>query len=63
MAAMAFLVFQNHSRSALKELLRKALQREMYARQQEVMEARKQRFDTAACSTSIGITVHGDSRR
>jgi hypothetical protein len=30
--------------NALKELLRKALQREMYARRQEVMEARKQRF-------------------
>jgi hypothetical protein len=29
---------------ALKGLLRKALQREMYARRQEVMEARKQRF-------------------
>lgn len=28
----------------LKSLLRKALQREMYARRQEVMEARKQRF-------------------
>jgi hypothetical protein len=30
--------------AALKGLLRKALQREMYARRQEVMEARKQRF-------------------
>lgn len=30
--------------NALKALLRKALQREMYARRQEVMEARKQRF-------------------
>jgi hypothetical protein len=29
---------------ALKALLRKALQREMYARRQEVMESRKQRF-------------------
>jgi hypothetical protein len=29
---------------SLKTLLRKALQREMYARRQEVMEARKQRF-------------------
>src|ERR1700721_1524688 len=29
---------------ALKDLLRKALQREMYARRQEVMESRKQRF-------------------
>jgi hypothetical protein len=30
--------------SALKDLLRKALQREMYARRTEVMEARRQRF-------------------
>ena len=30
--------------NALKELLRKALKREIYARRQEVMEARKQRF-------------------
>ena len=29
---------------ALKDLLRKSLQREIYARRQEVMEARKQRF-------------------
>lgn len=31
-------------KTALKELLRKALQRELYARRQEVMEARRQRF-------------------
>ena len=30
--------------TALKSLLRKALQRELYARRQEVMEARRQRF-------------------
>ena len=30
--------------NALKELLKKALKREVYARRQEVMEARKQRF-------------------
>ena len=30
--------------TALKDLLRQALQREMYARRQEVMDARRERF-------------------